>query len=66
MVDEYSVTVGRIYKWLLMAIEMRIDDVLNRRAKKEQQRKDRDKAIDNEEKREKKRDSEVEKALSAA
>jgi hypothetical protein len=36
MVDEYSVTVGRIYKWLLMAIDMRIDDILTRRAKKEQ------------------------------
>jgi len=48
MVDEYSVTVGRIYKWLLMAIDMRIDDVLTRRAKKEQQRKDREKMIDNE------------------
>ena len=35
MVDEYSVTVGRIYKWLLLAIDTRIDDVLSRRAKKE-------------------------------
>ena len=48
MVDEYSVTVGRIYKWLLLAIDTRIDDVLTRRAKKDKQRMDREKAIENE------------------
>ena len=49
-----------------MAIEMRIDDVLQRRARKEQQRKDREKAIDNEKKRVAKRDQEVEKAIAVA
>jgi hypothetical protein len=48
MVDEYSVTVGRIYKWLLLAIDTRIDDVNTRRARKEKQRMDREKAIENE------------------
>lgn len=49
-----------------MAIEFRIEDVLNRRARKEQMRKDREKAIENENKRVTKRDNEVEKALTVA
>ena len=40
--------------------------MLNRRAKKEQQRKDREKAIENENKRLTKRDTEVEKLLASA
>jgi len=31
LVDEYSVTVGRLYRWLLLAIELRIEDVKLRR-----------------------------------
>lgn len=30
-VDEYSVTVGRICRWLLLSIELRIEDVKLRR-----------------------------------
>jgi len=45
---------------------MRIEDVLNRRARKEQQRKDREKAIDNENKRIQKRTNEIDKLITAA
>lgn len=31
VVDEYSVTVGKLYRWLLLAIELRIEDVKIRR-----------------------------------
>ena len=30
-VDEYSVILGRIYRWVSQALELRIDDVRNRR-----------------------------------
>ena len=49
-----------------MAIDMRIGDVFDRRARKEQQRNKREKAIEDENKRVTKRDNEVEKALGVA
>lgn len=33
-VDEYSVTLGRILKWIKYAIELRIEDIMLRREKK--------------------------------
>ena len=30
-VDEYSMTLGKLFRWLLMALELRIEDVTNRR-----------------------------------
>ena len=59
-------TVGKLFRWLNLALELRIEDVLNRRAEKEKQRKDRELAIANENKRIEKRDGVVEKALAAA
>lgn len=33
-VDEYSIALGRLFKWLLFSIEMRINDVISRREHK--------------------------------
>jgi hypothetical protein len=30
-VDEYSIALGKLYRWLLTAVEMREEDVLMRR-----------------------------------
>jgi hypothetical protein len=30
-VDEYSMSLGKLFRWLLMALELRIEDVTNRR-----------------------------------
>jgi hypothetical protein len=32
-VDDYSVILGRIYRWVSMAVDLRIEDVKNRRDK---------------------------------
>lgn len=37
-VDEYSMTLGKIFRWLLMALELRIEDVTNRKRAKEKDR----------------------------
>jgi len=31
MVDEYSVILGRIHRWITQALDLRIDDIRNRR-----------------------------------
>lgn len=47
-VDEYSMTLGKIYRWLLMALELRIEDVTNRKRGKEKEREFRQDAIERE------------------
>jgi len=43
-VDEYSVTIGRLYRWLKTAIELRIEDVRLRRKKANERRAEREEA----------------------
>ena len=47
-VDEYSITLGKIYRWLLMALELRIEDVTNRKKQKEKEREYRADAMERE------------------
>ena len=47
-VDEYSVTLGKLFRWLHMAIDMRVQDILGRREKKVKERKLREAAIEKE------------------
>ena len=47
-VDEFSMALGKLYRWLLMALELRIEDVTNRRAAKEKEREFRADAIERE------------------
>lgn len=44
-VDEYSVVLGRLFRWLSYAIEVRCDDVVSRRDHKELLKKERAEAI---------------------
>ena len=44
-VEEYSVTLGRIYKWIKLALELRVEDIMLRREKKTKERKNREDTI---------------------
>ena len=48
VVDDYSVAVGRLHRWLLTAIEIRIEDVRSRRRKIMERRQEREEAIEKE------------------
>ena len=65
-VDEYCVTVGALFKWLNMAIDIRIEDVRTRRARVRKLNTEREQAIELEEERVAKRDEEVETKCEAA
>lgn len=65
-VDEYSVTVGRLYRWLLLAIELRIEDVKIRRQIKSKLRAEREEATEQENDRIEKRDQDVQEKCDAA
>lgn len=65
-IDDYSVTVGKLYRWLMMTIELRIADVRDRRSKKAQLKQEREEAIERENDRKEKRDLEVQEKLEAA
>ena len=47
-VDEYSMVLGKIFRWLMMALELRIEDVSNRKKGKEKEREFRQDAIERE------------------
>lgn len=47
-VDEYSMSLGKLYRWLLMALELRIEDVTNRKRAKDKEREFRADAIERE------------------
>jgi len=54
-VDEYSVALGKLYRWILLAIDVRFEDVKLRRANKKALRAERDEAIAQEKERMEKR-----------
>lgn len=39
--DDYSLPLGRLFKWFLLTIDLRIEDVLNRRDRKEKLKEER-------------------------
>ena len=55
LADDYSVTVGKLFRWLQMALELRIEDVKSRRKQKAQLREHRQEAIERETERKEKR-----------
>lgn len=52
MVDEYSVALGKLYRWLLLALDLRVDDVVKRLEKTAKLREERELAIEASENRE--------------
>jgi len=64
-VDEYSIALGKLLKWVKLAIEVRIEDLKVRRAHKRQLRNERQEAIDKEKERMDKRTAEFEAAKEA-
>lgn len=44
-VEEYSLVLGKIYRWIASALELRIEDVVSRRDYKEQLKHEREEAI---------------------
>jgi len=61
-VDEYSVALGRLFKWLSFALELRIEDVKIRRMKKKKERDYREECEEKENERVAKRQEDLEKA----
>lgn len=53
--EDYSVALSKLYKWLRLAIEVRIEDVKMRRNGKEREKEKRQKAIEQENARKEKR-----------
>lgn len=64
-VDEYSVALGKLYRWINLAIEVRIEDLKVRRAHKKQLRAERQEALDKENERMEKRNAEFTAAKEA-
>jgi LPS O-antigen subunit length determinant protein (WzzB/FepE family) len=62
-VDEYSVPLGKLYRWLQMAVEMRKEDVLARRDYREKLKEERIDAQNRYEEREVQRQEAYEAAL---
>jgi len=59
IVDEYSTAVGKLHRWLLTGIEIRIEDVRARRRKIMERRQEREEAIEREQERVERREGEV-------
>ena len=61
-VDAYSTALGRLFKWLTFALELRIEDVRMRRMKKKKERDYREECEERENDRVEKRQQDMEKA----
>lgn len=64
-VDEYSVALGKILRWIKLAIFVRTEDLKIRRAQKKQLRAERQEALDKEKERMDKRNAEFQVAKAA-
>ena len=64
-VDEYSAALGKLLRWVRLAIDVRIEDLKVRRAHKKQLRTERQEALDKEAERNEKRNAEFEAAKGA-
>jgi predicted Holliday junction resolvase-like endonuclease len=56
-IDEYSVAIGKLFRWIMFAMEIRIEDIRQRREHKEDLRKSRTEAQEKEKERSDKRDA---------
>ena len=64
-VDEFAVSLGKLFKWLAMAIDLRIDDVKTRRKFKQKERENREDVKLREEERMERRQNELNEAKEA-
>lgn len=64
-IDEYSVTLGKLYRWLVFTIDLRVEDVRNRRYKTVKDREARADAQEREEERVGRRAEALEEAKEA-
>ena len=64
-VDDYSIALGQLFRWLKQAVDLRIENVKQRRAQKAKLSDERQEAIDRENERVERRDEELEKAKEA-
>lgn len=62
MVDDYSVALGKLYRWLLLALDLRVDDVVKRLEKTAKLREERELAIEASENREQQMQVDIETA----
>jgi hypothetical protein len=58
-VDHYNLTVGKLYKWLLIAIRTRKDDITLRKVRTKKAREDREALINKEKDRQAKKEQDV-------
>jgi len=65
VVDEYSAALGKLLRWVRLAIDVRVEDMKVRRAHKKQLRNERQEALDKEAERNEKRNAEFEAAKGA-
>ena len=61
-VDEYSVALGKLFRWLKLAIQIRKEDIIARKEKNDQKRAFRQEKIEQEEERRRVRETEFEAA----
>jgi len=64
-VDAYSVTIGKLFRWLTMAIQVRKDDIIKRMIQKRKLREERERIIQLAQEREERREKELEAAQIA-
>lgn len=64
-VDDYSIALGQLFRWLRQAVDLRIENVKSRRATKAKLADERQDAIDKEAERVERREEELEKAKEA-
>ena len=61
-IDEYSAAIGKLYRWIMFAMEVRIEDIRQRRETKDDQRRMRSEAMEKEKERQDKRNAMFEEA----
>merc|ERR1712227_1042057 len=64
-VDEFNMTAGRLFRWLLLSTESRKTDIIRRRALLQKERDERDAKIQAKEKRDQEREAQLEAAKQA-
>jgi len=63
--DDFSIALGKLFKWLKMALDTRINDVISRIQEKEKERAIRQEAVEREEERLERRNEALEDAKAA-
>jgi regulator of protease activity HflC (stomatin/prohibitin superfamily) len=64
-IDEYSVPLGKLYRWVVMALDIRIEDIRRRKEEKANLKSEREEAQSKAQEREDKKNEELEAAKQA-